>query len=88
MRRTCSACRLTGTPLKAHLTIPKLPRALTQRMKQNNEFSGWDGAPSRGNLKIGNSRVGLDFNRHDHRTFCNVVDITGDKLLVNVAFRN
>ncbi|PSH03746.1 MAG: amylo-alpha-1,6-glucosidase [Acidobacteria bacterium] len=40
------------------------------------------------NLKIGNSRVGLDFTRHDHRTFCNVVDISGDKLLVNVAFRH
>jgi glycogen debranching enzyme len=40
------------------------------------------------NLKIGNSRVGLDFSRHDQRTFCNVVDISGDKLLVNVAFRN
>jgi glycogen debranching enzyme len=40
------------------------------------------------NLKIGNSRVGLDFTRQDQRTFCNVVDITGDKLLVNIAFRN
>lgn len=40
------------------------------------------------NLKIGNSRVGLDFSRRDHRTFCNVVDISGDKLLVNVAFRH
>jgi glycogen debranching enzyme len=40
------------------------------------------------NLRIGNSRVGLDFTRRDHRTFCNVVDISGEKLLVNVAFRN
>jgi glycogen debranching enzyme len=40
------------------------------------------------NLKIGNSRVDLDFTRRDHRTFCNVVDISGDKLLVNVAFRH
>jgi glycogen debranching enzyme len=39
------------------------------------------------NLKIGHSRVGLDFTRREHRTFCNVVDISGDKLLVNVAFR-
>jgi glycogen debranching enzyme len=39
------------------------------------------------NFAIGNSRVSLDFTRQDHRTFCNVVDITGDKLLVNVAFR-
>jgi len=39
------------------------------------------------NLKIGNSRVGLEFTRRNHRTFCNVADISGDKLLVNVAFR-
>jgi len=39
------------------------------------------------NLKIGGSRVGLDFSRRDHRTFCNVVDVEGEKLLVNVAFR-
>jgi hypothetical protein len=36
---------------------------------------------------VGNSRIGLDFNRHGDRTFCNVVDIEGDKLLVNVAFK-
>ncbi len=39
------------------------------------------------NLRIGKSRVGLDFTRHGERTFCNVVDIEGDKLLVNVAFK-
>ncbi len=39
------------------------------------------------NLRIGNSRVGLDFTRRGDRTFCNVVDIEGDKLLVNVAFK-
>jgi glycogen debranching enzyme len=39
------------------------------------------------NLKVGNSRVGLDFTRRDHRTFCNVVDVEGDRLAVNVAFR-
>jgi glycogen debranching enzyme len=39
------------------------------------------------NLRIGKSRVGLDFTRHGDRTFCNVVDIEGDKLLVNVAFK-
>jgi hypothetical protein len=39
------------------------------------------------NLKIGDSRVGLDFTRRDRRTFCNVVDVEGDKLAVNVAFR-
>ena len=39
------------------------------------------------NLRIGNSRVGLDFSRRGNRTFCNVVDVEGDKLAVNVAFR-
>ncbi len=39
------------------------------------------------NLRIGNSRVGLDFTRRGDRTFCNVVDIEGDKLLVNIAFK-
>jgi glycogen debranching enzyme len=39
------------------------------------------------NLRIGNSRVGLDFTRHGNRTFCNVVDIEGEKLLVNIAFK-
>ena len=39
------------------------------------------------NLRIGNSRVGLDFTRRGHRTYCNVVDVEGDKLAVNVAFR-
>jgi glycogen debranching enzyme len=39
------------------------------------------------NLRIGGSRVGLDFTRRGDRTFCNVVDIEGEKLLVNVAFK-
>jgi glycogen debranching enzyme len=39
------------------------------------------------NMRIGNSRVGLDFARRGERTFCNVVEIEGDKLLVNVAFK-
>lgn len=39
------------------------------------------------NLRIGASRVGLDFTRRGDRTFCNVVEIEGDKLLVNVAFK-
>jgi len=39
------------------------------------------------NLRIGGSRVSLHFTRHRDRTFCNVVDIEGEKLLVNVAFR-
>jgi len=39
------------------------------------------------NLRIGNSRVGLDFTRQGGRTYCNVVDVEGDKLMINVAFR-
>jgi glycogen debranching enzyme len=39
------------------------------------------------NLRIGNSRVGLDFTRRGSRTFCNVVEVEGEKLLVNVAFK-
>jgi glycogen debranching enzyme len=40
------------------------------------------------NLQIGKSRVGLDFTRRGDRTFCNVVDVRGEKLLINVAFKN
>lgn len=39
------------------------------------------------NLRVGGSRVGLDFTRRGNRTFCNVVDVEGDKLLVNVTFK-
>ncbi|HEX6802875.1 MAG TPA: glycogen debranching N-terminal domain-containing protein [Terriglobales bacterium] len=39
-------------------------------------------------LRIGNTRVDLDFTRRGDRTFCNVEKIEGDKLLVNVAFKN
>ncbi len=39
------------------------------------------------NMRVGRSRVGLDFSRRGDRTFCNVVDVEGDKLLVNVAFK-
>jgi hypothetical protein len=39
------------------------------------------------NLRIGKSRVGLDFTRRGERTFCNVVDVEGEKLLVNVTFK-
>jgi glycogen debranching enzyme len=39
------------------------------------------------NLHIGRSRVGLDFTRRGERTYCNVVDVEGDPLLVNVAFK-
>ena len=39
------------------------------------------------NLRIGAAQVGLDFTRQGERTFCNVVDVQGEKLLVNVAFQ-
>lgn len=39
------------------------------------------------NLRIGGSRVALDFTRRGDKTFCNVVDVEGDKLLVNIAFK-
>lgn len=39
------------------------------------------------NLHIGGSRVELDFSRRGNKTFCNVVNIEGDKLLVNVVFK-
>jgi glycogen debranching enzyme len=39
------------------------------------------------NLKIGKSRVGLDFTRRGERTYCNVVDVEGEKLVVNVVFK-
>jgi glycogen debranching enzyme len=39
------------------------------------------------NLRVGQSRVSLDFTRQGDRTFCNVVDVSGEKLLINVAFR-
>jgi glycogen debranching enzyme len=39
------------------------------------------------NLRIGESRVGLDFTRRGDRTFCNVVDVEGEKLVVNVVFK-
>jgi glycogen debranching enzyme len=39
------------------------------------------------NLRIGKSRVALDFTRQRDRTFCNVVEVEGDHLLVNVVFK-
>jgi glycogen debranching enzyme len=39
------------------------------------------------NLRVGSCRVGLDFTRRGERTFCNVVDVEGEKLDVNVVFK-
>jgi glycogen debranching enzyme len=39
------------------------------------------------NLRIGESRVALDFIREGDRTYCNVVGVEGEPLLVNVAFK-
>jgi glycogen debranching enzyme len=38
-------------------------------------------------LRIGKSVVGLDFTRRGERTFCNVVDVEGEKMVVNVMFK-
>ena len=38
------------------------------------------------NLLVGDSHVDLDFNRYHVRTFCNVVDIEGERLSVNMTF--
>jgi len=56
-----------------NIVNPMLPRFLDQLSIRN--------------MRVGGSRVGLDFTRRGDRTFCNVVDIEGDKLLVNVAFK-
>jgi len=39
------------------------------------------------NVRVGRSRVSLDFSRRDNRTFCNVTDISGERLVVNVVFK-
>lgn len=38
------------------------------------------------NLRVGNSRVSLDFSLQEGRTFCNVVDVQGEPLRVSVTF--
>lgn len=53
----------------------------------NPELPEWLNCLRIRNLRIGNSRVGLDFTRHRERTFCNVVEVEGERLLVNVAFK-
>lgn len=37
-------------------------------------------------LRVGRSRVSLEFSRRGHRTFCNVLDVEGDPLSVSVDF--
>ena len=39
------------------------------------------------NLRVGDSRLTLEFNRQDQRTHCNVVDVSGEKLEVSILFR-
>lgn len=39
------------------------------------------------NLRVGESRVALDFTRDADRTHCNVVSVEGHSLLVNVVFK-
>jgi glycogen debranching enzyme len=53
----------------------------------NPELPGWLDYLHIRNLRVGKSRVGLDFTRRGDRTFCNVVNVEGEKMLVNVVFR-
>ncbi len=43
--------------------------------------------PAHSKHAVGKTRVGLDFTRRGERTFCNVVDLEGEKLMVNVSFK-
>lgn len=56
-----------------NIVSPTLPRFLDQLNIRN--------------LQVGGSRVDLDFTRRGDRTFCNVVDIRGEKLVANVVFK-
>ncbi len=64
---------------------PNAPRNVLNIV--NPELPEWLGHLRIRNLRVGNSRVGLDFTRHNARTFCNVVEVEGERLLVNVAFK-
>jgi len=39
------------------------------------------------NLRVGNSRITLEFQRQEDRTFCNVIGIQGEPVAVSVDFR-
>ncbi len=39
------------------------------------------------NLRIGASRVSLEFSRRGNRTFCNVIEVQGEALMISVDFR-
>ena len=64
---------------------PSAPRKVLNII--NPELPDWLEFLHLRNLRIGNSRIGLDFVRRGPRTFCNVVDVEGERLLVNVAFK-
>ena len=53
----------------------------------NPELPAWLSRLQIRNLRIGQSRIALDFIRDAERTYCNVVSVDGDQLLVNVAFK-
>jgi glycogen debranching enzyme len=38
------------------------------------------------NLRIGSSRIALEFERKDERTHCNIADVSGKKLKVSIVF--
>lgn len=53
----------------------------------NPELPEWLNFLAIRNMRIGKSRVGLDFSLRNGRTFCNVMGIEGDRLAVHMAFR-
>jgi len=38
-------------------------------------------------LRVGKSRVWLEFQRHDSRTFCNVTRLEGEQLSISIVYR-
>jgi hypothetical protein len=38
------------------------------------------------NLRIGSSRIALDFKRDGERTHCNVVDVKGKEVKISIVF--
>jgi hypothetical protein len=64
------------------------PNAFQKELRiVNPELPEWLNFLAIRNMRIGKSRVGLDFSLRNGRTLCNVVGIEGDRLAVHLAFR-
>jgi len=64
------------------------PSAPTRKLKIiNPQLPDWLDSLQIRNMVIGKSRVGLDFSLRNGRTFCNVVSVEGEKLVVSMEFR-